>query len=128
MVKQNVNERRAWIRAKHVLSIQFRLIKSKRKSADKSWHLSTTQDMSAGGLSFITDVEYTIDDLLEVHVVMSGMIDIFKGYGKVVRVERKKTASYTVVAVKLQDKLTVRSAKSYKSDKRTSPAAKRKRG
>ena len=55
MVKQMTDERRFWVRAKRVLSIQYRLIKSRRKEIDRAWHLSTTQDMSYGGLSFYTD-------------------------------------------------------------------------
>ena len=31
---------------------------------------------------------------------MSGVLDIFKGYGKVVRVERKESAAFYLIAVK----------------------------
>jgi len=103
MVKQSsVEERRQSIRAKRILSIQFRLGKSKVKDndTDKSWHLSTTYDMSVLGLSFLSEVPYYVDDTLELHVVMSGVLDIFKGYGKVVRVERKESAAFYLIAVK----------------------------
>ena len=101
MVKQSsVEERRQAIRAKRILSIQFRLAKSKFKDSDKSWHLSTTYDMSVLGLSFLSEVPFYVDDMLELHVVMSGVLDIFKGYGKVVRVERKESAAYYLIAVK----------------------------
>lgn len=100
MVKQSVEERRQAIRAKRILSIQYRLSKSKVKDSDKSWHLSTTYDMSVLGLSFLSEVPFYVNDLLELHVVMSGVLDIFKGVGKVVRVERKETAAFYMIAVK----------------------------
>jgi hypothetical protein len=101
MVKQSiVEERRQAVRAKRILSIQFRLAKSKIKESDKSWHLSTTYDMSVLGLSFLSEVAYHVDDTLELHVVMSGVLDIFKGYGKVVRMERKESAAFYLIAVK----------------------------
>jgi hypothetical protein len=112
MMKQSIEERRFWVRAKRVLSIQYRLTKTRRKNADKAWHLSTTQDMSFGGLSFYTDQEFKKDEILELHVVMSGILDIFNGTGKVVRVERKETGSYFLTAVKFVEQK--RQAKSYK--------------
>jgi hypothetical protein len=104
MVQQVVQERRSYIRAKRILSIQYRLAKGRRKSAEKSWGLSTTQDLSLEGLSFYTDREYCKDDILNVHVVMSGVLDVFRGYGRVVRVERKKTGVCFLAAVKFVDK------------------------
>ena len=101
MVKQSsVEERRQAVRAKRILSIQYRLAKSKSKDSDKSWHLSTTYDMSVLGLSFLSEVPYSVDDILELHVVMSGVLDIFKGSGKVVRVDRKESAAFYLIAVK----------------------------
>ena len=119
MVKQIAAERRNWIRAKRVLSIEYRLNKSSRKRFDTDWHLSTTQDMSLGGLAFYTDKEYKVGDIIELHVVMSGILDIFNGYGKVIRVEKKRSGTYFLVAVKfVSNKLIHRKAKSYKPAKR----------
>lgn len=119
MVKQIVDERRHSVRAKRVLSIEFRLNKSSRKTANTEWHLSTTQDMSLGGLAFYTDIEYKEGDILELHVVMSGILDIFNGYGKIVRIDKKRSGSYYLVAVKfLTNKLNRRNAKSYQPAKR----------
>ena len=115
MVKQSVvEERRQAIRAKRILSIQFRLAKSKFRDSDKSWHLSTTYDMSVLGLSFLSEVPFSVEDTLELHVVMSGVLDIFKGYGKVVRVERKESAAFYLIAVKFSENkaLTERKAAS----------------
>ena len=104
MVKQIVQERRRHIRAKHILSIQYRLAQSQRKDADQDWRLSTTQDMSPEGLSFYTDREYGKGDILDIHVVMSGILDVFKGHGEVVRVERKRSGACVLAAVKFVHK------------------------
>lgn len=114
MVKADILERRSFARAKRVLSIEFRLVKSKRRNVDSMWHLSTTEDMSFGGLAFYTENEYRMGDTLEVRVVMSGVLDIYSGYGKIVRMERKKTGSYFLVAVKfLGMKVKNRNAKTF---------------
>ena len=119
MVKQITVERRNWIRARRILSIEYRLKKNSRKPFDVDWHLSTTQDMSLGGLTFYTDQEYKTGDTLELHVVMSGILDIFNGYGKIIRMEKKRSGTYFLVAVKfINDRLTYRKAKSYKPVKR----------
>ncbi len=116
MTKNSLAERRESIRAKRVLSIQFRLVKSNRKGPSKDWHLSTTYDMSVGGIAFYTDQEFKMGDILEVQVVMSGILDIYKGFGKVVRLERNKNAAHMLVAIQLlpkKQKGKTRQAKSY---------------
>lgn len=104
MVKQSVQERRCWVRAERILCIEFRLIKSKRKDFDKSWGLSMTKDMCAGGIAFYTDREFLPGDILEFRVTMSGILDILKGLAQVVRIERKKTGAFFLVAVKMLEK------------------------
>ena len=120
MVKAtSVQERRIWSRAKRVLSLQFRLVNRQNKEYKDQWHLSTTQDMSLGGLAFYTDIEYRQGDILEVHVVMSGVLDIFNGLAKVVRLEKRKSAAYFLVAVEyIDNKQKSRKAKTYTSAKR----------
>lgn len=117
MVKQTGGaERRQYIRAKRVLSVEFKLSKTRRKNADKGSYLSTTEDMSLGGVSFYTDQPYSVGDTLDVHVVMSGVLDIFQGPAKVVRVHRKANSSLYRVAVKfLKSAVRKRAAKSFKS-------------
>jgi len=100
MVKQNIEERRRWIRARRVLSIQHRLYKSKGRKSDTKWQLSMTEDMSLGGLAFQVDQDYHIGDVLEMKVVMSGVLDIFTGYAEVVRVQRNKNAAAASLGVK----------------------------
>ncbi len=100
MVKQATEERRRAVRAQRILSIQYRVVSTKTRNSDKHWHLSTTHDMSATGLSFLSDIVYRIDDVLELQVVMSGVLDVFKGYGQVVRIDKKDTGSFCFIAVK----------------------------
>jgi c-di-GMP-binding flagellar brake protein YcgR len=116
MVKQMTEDRRAGIRAKRILSIQYRLQKTKSKLRDKNWYLSTTQDMSYSGLAFLSEHAYTPGDVLELKVVMSGVLDIYSGLAKVVRTERNASAAYYLVAVKFVNGKT-RKAKSYTSGK-----------
>lgn len=108
-------ERRESIRAKRVLSIYYRVYKSRRKIIDTTWKLSTTEDMSVGGLSYYADQELKEGDVIELQVIMSGILDIFKGYGKVVRVTKKKAGATYLVAIKLLSKnvATSRSAKKH---------------
>ena len=100
MVKQSLAEKRQAVRAKRILSIQFRIVKSRIKNYDSMWHLSTTHDMSLSGISFLSDIPVHLDDIIELQVVMSGILDICKGFGQVVRVEKKVTGAYYMVAVK----------------------------
>ncbi len=120
MVKQKINDRRSAERAKRVLSIQYRLVQKGKKTEISDWHLSATEDMSFGGLSFLCDTELKIGSALELHVVMSGVLDVYNGLGKVIRAERKKTGAYYKIAVKFVQSVTQkRSAKTYKSKKKT---------
>ncbi|OGX27605.1 MAG: hypothetical protein A2787_02650 [Omnitrophica WOR_2 bacterium RIFCSPHIGHO2_01_FULL_48_9] len=115
MVKQSVEERRNGIRAKRILSIQYRLVK-KSKNKDNNWRLSTTEDMSVTGLAFLSEQAFTPGDILEVQVVMSGVLDIYNGLAKVVRTDRKREAAYYLVGVKFTgSKTKSRNAKSYNS-------------
>ncbi|MCA9403057.1 MAG: PilZ domain-containing protein [Candidatus Omnitrophica bacterium] len=93
-------ERRQYVRAKRVLSVEFKLKQTRRKAADKSTYLSTTEDMSIGGISFYSDQNYAAGDVLDIHVVMSGVLDIFHGPAKVVRCEPRKPGALYLVAVK----------------------------
>ena len=123
MVERNIEERRAFMRAKRILSVRHRLVNRQNKNVRVEWHLSMTEDMSAGGLLFSSAVHYLLNDIVEVHVVMSGVLDIFRGYGRVVRVEKKDGAAFFWVAVQytaLKQKAT-RSAKSFLTRKRLAP-------
>ncbi len=56
--------------------------------------------MSAVGLSFLSEVSYPVDDVLEMHVVMSGVLDVFKGFARVVRVEKKSSGALFLLGVR----------------------------
>ena len=103
-------ERRSRNRAKRVLSIQYRVLKAKKKG---QWQLSTTEDMSVKGVSFLVEEEFRKGDKLEIQVCMSGAIEIFCGLATVVRVEKKQTGSNFFVAVELVEGNEKRSAKRY---------------
>ncbi|MGE0269302.1 MAG: PilZ domain-containing protein [Candidatus Omnitrophota bacterium] len=117
MVKQKTGiERRQYIRAKRVLSVEFKLAKSSRKNTDTSIHLSTTEDMSLGGISFYSEVKYDQGDILDIRVVMSGVLDIFQGPAKVIRSTEKKSGTLFLIAVKfLKTATKKRSAKTFSS-------------
>lgn len=123
MPKKEIDERRQWTRAKRIMSIQFRSVEKGKEPDDNSWKLSTTQDMSVGGLSFYTDKELHIGDTIQLLVVMSGVLEIYNGFAKVVHVHRKKTGSHFLIGIELiQKPLKKRSAKSFTTKKK---AAKR---
>ncbi len=102
-MKQSTSEMRKALRTKRILSIQYRVVKTRLRKADKRWHLSTTHDMSFLGLAFFSDIPLHVDDIIEMNVVMSGILDIFNGYGKVVRVEKKVTGAFFLIAIKFFD-------------------------
>ena len=89
MSKMIEKERRQALRAKRILSIQYRLARSKAKDADKKWYISTTHAMSILVISFLSEAAFLIDNILELQIIMSGIIDIFKGYGQVTRIQKK---------------------------------------
>jgi len=99
LTKKQFIERREAVRAKRVLSLQYRLVKSRRQVSDGHWYLSTTHDMSAKGMAFLSEVSYRVGDVLELHTVMSGVIDVIKGYGRVVRVVEKGRQAAFLIAV-----------------------------
>jgi len=128
MVKKATDERRTSIRANRVLNIEYKLLKSTRKTTDKNAYLSTTYDMSLGGVAFYSDTEYSKGDLLSIQIVMSGVLDVFKGHAQVVRVENKKSKGIYLIAVQFLDESKLkRSAKKYNVAKRKGSKATKKR-
>ena len=101
-VKTKTAERRKHIRVKRTLTIDHRLYQRKGTVVDGSWRSSTTENMSLVGILFVSDIPYLVGDILEAHVVMSGL-DIFKGFGRVVRVEEKKTKNLYSIALAFVD-------------------------
>ncbi len=102
--KRRFIERRQWVRVDRVLNIEYKLVEKRGQQRDACWHLSTTQDMSVGGLSFLSEYKYKQGDLLKIKVVMSGILDIYEGYATVVHVREKNSSGLYLLGVKFTDK------------------------
>ncbi len=127
MVKSMIKERRGCSRATRILSIEYRLYKSRRQHSDPNWHLSTTEDVSPEGLSFYSDHEYHLGDILDVRVVMSGLLEVFKGQCEVVRAEQKRLGACFLVALRFADQAAkpTPARRSRRIAKRSYPSTKR---
>ena len=113
MAKQGSSERRRHVRARRVLSIQHKLYRRKSQLIDGGWHFALTDNMSVGGLLFISHMPYLSGDILELRVVMSGVLDVFKGFGKVTRVSPTKNKANFYVAIKYLANPNTREIKRY---------------
>ena len=110
----NFEDRRDSIRAARIVTVKHRLVKHKGKKVSKPWQMSLTENMSLSGLLFVSATSYEKKDLIEVEVVMSGLLDLFKGYGEIVRSVLHKSGYYHVAIkyVDLKPRTKTRSAKS----------------
>lgn len=96
MINSEINERRRSMRAYRILNVRHRLHK-RSVPPNKSWNLTVTENMSAYGILFTSPIPYSIDDIIEMEVVMSGVLDVFKGYARVVwAAKRKKSNAYSI--------------------------------
>ncbi len=112
-MSNNFEERRDSVRAKRIITVRHRLIKhSNRKAGHALWQLATTENMSLSGLLFVSALPYHRDDIVELQVVMSGILDIFNGYGKVVRSSHHKGGNYQIAVRYVDLKAKRRPAKS----------------
>ena len=111
---QSNEERRDSVRAKRIITVRHRLVKHAGRKVSSPWQMSVTEDMSLSGLLFVSAIPYEKGDLVEVEVVMSGILDIFNGYGEVVRLSHSKGKHYYIAIkyVDLKHKTKPRSAKS----------------
>jgi hypothetical protein len=110
----NFEERRDSIRASRIVTVRHRRVKRQGTKASNAWQISMTENMSLSGLLFVSAIGYEKGDTIEIEVVMSGILDIFKGYGEVIRSTKHK-AGHFYIAVKyvdLKHKPKTRSAKS----------------
>ncbi|MBF0386431.1 MAG: PilZ domain-containing protein [Candidatus Omnitrophica bacterium] len=112
-MKNKVPERRCALRADRVIAVQHRLIKRNAKKLDNNWSLSTTQNMSASGMLFVSTQPYQTGDVIEVSVVMSGVIDVVKGNAEVVRVTERGHTAFNVAVKFIAEKPKNRPAKSH---------------
>ena len=102
MIKTNFQERRDSVRVKRIVTVRHRLHKRDNKKRDDIWQLATTEDMSYSGLLFTSVLPYQAGDIVELQVVMSGVLFLFNGYGRVVRVSENKKQGHWI-AVKYVD-------------------------
>jgi hypothetical protein len=109
--QQSLEERRDSIRAKRIITVRHRLVEHNGKKTDSMWQLSTTENMSLSGLLFVSALPYHLGDVVELQVVMSGVLDIFNGYGKVMRSSRNKGGYYHVGVKYVDLKIKKRPAK-----------------
>ena len=93
---KSFEERRDSIRAKRIITVRHRVVEHNSKKTESMWQLSTTENMSLSGLLFVSALPYQVGDVVELQVVMSGVLDIFNGYGKVVRSSRNKGGYYHI--------------------------------
>lgn len=108
----NYDDRRDSIRANRIVTVRHRCVKHKGKKVSNPWQISLTENMSLSGLLFVSPIGYEKEDIIEIEVVMSGILDIFKGFGEVIRSTQHKAGHY-YIAVKYVDlKPKTRSAKS----------------
>lgn len=97
--KRKKLERRHYVRAERSLVIEHRLYRRKGILVDGNWQVSTTRDMSIVGILFYSDIPYLIGDLIQLRVVMNGALDVFKGFSRVVRCEKRKAKQPFLIAV-----------------------------
>lgn len=109
----SVIERRNGERVSRVVAIRHRLIKRGGRKAPSVWSLSTTKNMSHSGLLFLSAVPYRKGDVLEIQVVMSGVIDIYRGLAEVMRVTEVGNTSFDVGVKNILPKRPPRKAKTH---------------
>lgn len=109
----SVVERRNGTRVNRVIAIRHRLVKRSGRKSPSEWSLSTTKNMSHSGLLFLSSIPYRKGDVLELQVVMSGIIDVYKGQAQVVRVIEVGDTSFDVGVRNIVPKAPPRKAKSH---------------
>ena len=111
---KTVAERRNGERVNRVVAVRHRLIKRSGLLKNPSaWSLSTTRNMSHGGLLFLSSAPYRKGDILEIQVVMCGIIDVFSGQVQVVRITEVGNTSFDIAVKNLFLKSPPREAKSH---------------
>ncbi len=114
MAKDSVmGERRRGERVHRILALRHRLVRSRASDGVADWSLSSTKDMSHSGLLFLSSRAYLVGDIVELQVVMSGVIDIYNGRAKVVRVTEISAVSFDIGVKYILPKPSARCAKSH---------------
>jgi len=89
-------DRRDSVRSKRIITVRHRLVRHNNRKVISMWQLAATENMSLSGLLFVSALAYHPGDVIELQVVMSGVLDIFNGYGKVIRLSRTKSGYYHI--------------------------------
>ena len=118
MAKKTVNmknfvDRREGVRANRVVAVKHRLVKRSGKKQPGVWSLSSTKNMSVSGLLFMSPVPYKLGDMIELEVVISGVIEIYNGLAKVIRIHESSGRSFDVAAKYVEVAFKRRPAKSH---------------
>ena len=98
-----IEDRRSAQRAPRILNIRHRLHKRKGKTVEAPWYVSMTENMSVNGILFHSAAPYAIGHVIELEVIFSGVLNVFRGYGKVVRAQKKEPGQVYFIAVMLID-------------------------
>jgi hypothetical protein len=109
----SVVERRRGERVNRVVAIRHRLIARRGSKGASQWSLSTTKNMSYSGFLFLSSTPYFKGDILELQVVMSGVIDIYRGHAEVVRVTEVGSRLFDVGVKNVLPKAPPRKAKTH---------------
>lgn len=96
-------ENRKSIRAERSFDIRHRLSKQAFKRTIEPWLMSKTKDISSSGASFVSPVSYQRDDVLEIEITTAGVIEVYKGFAKVVRVQEQWGSFHIAVMFITQD-------------------------
>ena len=107
-------ERRDGCRVNRVVAVSHRLAVLRRAKPSADWSLSTTKNMSHSGLLFLSAVPYRKNAVLELQVVMSGIIDLFNGQARVMRIQEVGNTSFEIGVKFLPSKPLTRNAKTYR--------------
>lgn len=90
-------ENRKSIRAERSFDIRHRLSKQNRQRVIEPWIMSKTKDISSSGICFASPVLYQKDDILDIEVMTAGIIEVYKGLAKVVRIQEQWGHYYTAL-------------------------------
>ncbi len=111
---KKIPERRDGCRVNRVVAVSHRLAVVRRTKPLADWSLSTTKNMSHSGLLFLSAIPYRKNAVLELQVVMSGIIDLYNGQARVMRVQEVGNTSFEIGVRFLPSKPLTRSAKKYR--------------
>ena len=112
--QKKIPERRDGSRVNRVVAVSHRLAVARKIKPSADWSLSTTKNMSHSGLLFMSTVPYRKNAVLDLQVVMSGIIDLYNGLARVMRVQEVGDTSFAIGVKLLHSRPSARNAKTYR--------------